>query len=151
MGGLKQGLPGQRGGLIEERLQVSNRPPHLAGAKGTAGVKWVRKGLSRGCSDSMIETSWQGRKRSQRVAISPVPHGLAWLGPGTSAMAGGDGKCGLPWPVRGRWEDSPRLAQVGTPRRREGGEDWSWGQRWRASCRLWGPREDEVRNGHSWK
>lgn len=49
-----------------EGYHVSKRPPHLAGAKGAAGVKWVRKGLSRGCSDPMIEAPWQRRKHKEQ-------------------------------------------------------------------------------------
>ena len=52
---------------------VPQRPPHLAGAEGAAGVQWVRKGLSMGCGDPMIEASWQSRKCIERAAIGAAP------------------------------------------------------------------------------
>lgn len=50
--------------------QVPKGPPHLAGTAGTGRIKWVRKGLSSGSSDPMIETSWQSGKGNGRAAIN---------------------------------------------------------------------------------
>ena len=52
-------LSGQRGGSRDEGLQAPKGPPHLAGADGAGGVERVRKGLSGGGGDPMIEASWQ--------------------------------------------------------------------------------------------
>lgn len=54
--------------------QVLKGPPHLAGAEGAGGVEWVRKGLSRGSSDPMIEASWQSGECKGRAAIDGARH-----------------------------------------------------------------------------
>lgn len=54
--------------------QVPKGPPHLAGAEGAGGVEWVRKGLSRGSSDPMIEASWQSGECKGRAAIDGARH-----------------------------------------------------------------------------
>ena len=54
--------------------RVPKGPPHLAGAEGAGGVKRVRKGLSRGHSDPMIEASWQSGGCNGRAAVNEAVH-----------------------------------------------------------------------------
>lgn len=71
---MEKTTPGQRGGSRMKAYQVPKGPPHLASAEGAGGVKWVRKGLSRGSSDPMIEASWQSGECKGRAAINGALH-----------------------------------------------------------------------------
>lgn len=58
-----------------KRCQDPKESPHLAGTEGAGGVKRIRKGLSKGSSDPMVQASWQsgnviGRPLSTEPSLS---------------------------------------------------------------------------------
>lgn len=51
------------------RCQDPRNSPHLTGAERAGRIKRVRKGLSKGSSDPVVQTSWQNGECNRRATI----------------------------------------------------------------------------------